>query len=121
MKSSNKITRRDLLILAGAVTLSAVIYLLASKFTYAIGFPLDDSWIHQTYARNLALRAEWAFRPGLPSAGSTSPLWSALLATGFILRLSPYLWTYLLGALALFGLAALCEWAARQIIRVRFI
>jgi len=115
MKSSNSLSRRDLQILAGAILLGAAIYLLASQFTYAIGFPLDDSWIHQTYARNLALRGEWAFRPGIPSAGSTSPLWSALLAVGFLIRLSPYLWTYFLGALALFALAVLCEWAVREI------
>jgi hypothetical protein len=115
MKSSNDLIRRDLLILAAAVTLSAAIYLFASKFTYAIGFPLDDSWIHQTYARNLALRGEWAFHPGIPSAGSTSPLWSMLLAIGFIFGLSPYIWTYFLGGLALFGLAFICEWAVRQI------
>ena len=85
----NKITRRDLWVIAGALLLIAVIYLLASYSTFSIGFPLDDSWIHQTYARNLALRGEWAFRPGLPSAGSTSPLWSALLALGFLVGLSP--------------------------------
>jgi hypothetical protein len=79
----NKISNRDLLILAAAVIVIAVIYLLASYFNYGIGFPLDDSWIHQTYARNLAQRGEWAFRPGIPSAGSTAPLWSALLAIGF--------------------------------------
>jgi hypothetical protein len=114
--NSNKITRRDLIIIASAVILIAIIYLLASYFTYSIGFPLDDSWIHQTYARNLALRGEWAFRPGLTSAGSTSPLWSALLAIGFLLRLSPYIWTYFIGALSLFALAFLCEWAVRKLI-----
>ena len=115
--SSNlKLNKRDLLIIAGAVVLIAIIYLLASQFTYAIGFPLDDSWIHQTYARNLASRGEWAFRPGIPSAGSTSPLWSALLAVGFLIRLSPYIWTYLLGALTLFALAVLCEWAVRNLV-----
>ena len=36
------------------------------------GFPLDDSWIHQTYARNLAQTGQWAFVPGVPSAASTS-------------------------------------------------
>jgi hypothetical protein len=112
----NKISCRDLMIIAGAVILIAVIYLLASYFTYAVGFPLDDSWIHQTYARNLALRGEWAFRPGLTSAGSTSPLWSALLAIGFVLHLSPYIWTYLLGGFSLFSLAVLCEWTVRKLV-----
>ena len=112
----NKISRRDVLVIAGAVLLIAIIYLLASYFTNSIGFPLDDSWIHQTYARNLALRGEWAFRPGLPSAGSTSPLWSALLAIGFFVGLSPYIWTYFLGLLSLFALAVLCEWAVRKLV-----
>ena len=112
----NKISSQDLLIIAAAVALIVTIYLLASKFTYGIGFPLDDSWIHQTYARSLALRGEWAFRPGIPSAGSTSPLWSALLAIGFLIGLSPYTWTYLLGAGTLFALAVVCEWAVRKLI-----
>jgi hypothetical protein len=114
--NSNELSRRDLLILAGAVILIAGIYLLVSKTTYVIGFPLDDSWIHQTYARNLAVHAEWAFRTGIPSAGSTAPLWSALLALGFLLRASPYIWTYFLGALTLFSLSILCEWAARHLV-----
>jgi hypothetical protein len=112
----NNLSRRDIWIIAAGVILIAIIYLLTSKVTYGIGFPLDDSWIHQTYARNLALRAEWAFRPGIPSAGSTSPLWSALLALGFLLHLSPYLWTYFLGAVTLFALAAISEWAVRNLI-----
>ena len=91
-------SKRDLSILAFAVILIAAIYLLTSRFMYAVGFPLDDSWIHQTYARNLALNGEWAFRTGIPSAGSTSPLWSALLAIGFLLNLSPYIWTFFLGS-----------------------
>ncbi len=115
MRSSHKLVPRDLGVLALAVLLVAAIYLLWSRITYAIGFPLDDSWIHQTYARNLALRGEWAFRPGIVSAGSTSPLWSVLLAFGFLLHLSPYIWTYFLGALTMFGLACLGEWGVRQI------
>lgn len=115
-RSSNEIPQRDLLIVALAVILIAAIYLLASRSTYAIGFPLDNSWIHQTYARNLALNGEWAFRPGITSAGSTSPLWSALLAVGFLLKLSPYIWTYFLGAFTLFTLAVLCEWAVRKLV-----
>jgi hypothetical protein len=116
MKSSNNIAVRDVSILLAAVLLIVAVYLLASYFTYTIGFPLDDSWIHQTYARNLALGGEWAFRPGIISAGSTAPLWSALLAPGFLFSLSPYIWTYFLGALILFALAYVGEWGARQMI-----
>lgn len=115
-RSTSEISRRDLLIIAAAVLMIAVIYLLVSQFTYAVGFPLDDSWIHQTYARNLAANGEWAFRTGIPSAGSTSPLWSALLAVGFLLNLSPYIWTYFLGILTMFALAVLCEWAVRKLV-----
>ncbi len=115
-KSNLELSGRDLAILAAAVVVGAGIYLLASALIYRIGFPLDDSWIHQTYARNLAVYGQWSFQLGHPSAGSTAPLWTFLLAFGYWLHLAPYFWTYLLGALTLFGLAALCEKAARQLI-----
>jgi hypothetical protein len=104
------------LTLLGLSILSVCAYLFASHFYYRLGFPLDDSWIHQTYARNLALRGEWAFLPGQPSNGSTAPLWSALLAIGYLLRLAPYVWTYALGAVILWGLALLAERAVRHLV-----
>lgn len=96
-------------LLGAASLLSVGFYLLASAAYYRLGFPLDDSWIHLTYARNLAERGEWAFQPGNPSAGSTAPLWSGLLAIGFLLRLAPYFWTYFMGFLVLWGLALVAE------------
>ncbi len=114
--NSNSISKKDLWMVAAATVLMAFIYLLASKLSYGIGFPLDDSWIHQTYARNLALYGEWAFRHGVPSAGSTSPLWSALLSIGFLIGLSPYIWTFFLGAVVISALALICEWAVRSLI-----
>lgn len=114
--STLKLSSRDFVILALAVLLIAFIYLITSHFTYTIGFPLDDTWIHLTYARNFAQNGEWAFRPGVPSAGSTAPLWSALLAIGFLINLAPYIWTYLLGIIILFLLAVLCEWSVRKLI-----
>ena len=106
-------TRRALLLLlVSALSVSG--YLLASAMLYRVGFPLDDSWIHQTYARNLALRGEWAFLPGKPSGGSTSPLWTAILAGGYLLHLAPYVWTFALGILLLWGLSLLAENAARH-------
>ncbi len=115
MKSSLNLDRRSVSILALAAALSLGVYLAVSAVVSNLGFPLDDSWIHLTYARNLALRGEWAFIPGVPSAGSTSPLWSALLAIGFLLGLGPYLWTYFLGFLLLFILALLFETTVRKL------
>ena len=91
-------------------------YLLVSAIVYRTGFPLDDAWIHQTYAHNLVLLGEWAFNPGKTSGGSTAPLWSALLAIGYVLKLAPYAWTYLLGMLALWGIAMLGENILRRMI-----
>lgn len=65
------------------------------------GFPLDDSWIHQTYGRNVAQYGEWAFLPGQPSAASTSPLYTVLLSLGYALNIPYAIWTHALGALAL--------------------
>jgi hypothetical protein len=85
-----------------------VLFLLLSAFLVTLyasaaggGFALDDSWIHQTYARNLAETGQWAFTPGVPSAASTSPLYTILLAIGYRLGVNYLLWTYALGALML--------------------
>ncbi|MBI1854880.1 MAG: hypothetical protein HYR93_03275, partial [Chloroflexi bacterium] len=116
-KSNPDISGRDLAILAAAVLFGAGLYLLTSAAIYRVGFPLDDSWIHLTYARNLALYGQWAFQLGRPSAGSTAPLWTFLLALGFRLGLAPYFWTYLLGGLTLLSLAVLAEKTARRLIQ----
>ena len=82
---------------------SAAGYLAASRLGGFLGFALDDAWIHQTYARNLAQGLGFAFVPGQPSAGSTSPLWTLMLSVGYFMHV-PYLaWAYLLGT-ALLGL-----------------
>lgn len=104
-----KIRKSDLLIPAIAV-LELVACLLTSRAVYRIGFPLDDAWIHQTYARNLALNGEFAFLPGVPSAGSTSPLWTMLLVIGqWIGGNGVYFWTYLLGFTCLVTAALIGE------------
>lgn len=80
---------------------------LSAHNYFRMGFPLDDAWIHQTYARNIAQTGEWAFIPGQPSAGSTAPWWSLMLSTAYAARINPYLWTYLVGACGL-ALMAIC-------------
>jgi len=83
---------------------------------FRVGFPLDDAWIHLTYARNFAEHGEWAFRLGEKSAGSTAPLWTFLLSLGYFLNLAPYIWTFFLGWLALTALGISAETVARKLV-----
>ena len=78
-------------------------YILMAEQGGVRGFPLDDAWIHQTYARNLAELGEWSFLPGQISVGSTAPLWSALLSIGRLLGLDFWVWANALGWLCLAG------------------
>jgi hypothetical protein len=111
-----RIPTKTVWILGGIALLSVGTYIILSAMFYHFGFPLDDAWIHQTYARNLATRGEWSFLPGQPSQGSTSPLWSILIAAGYTIRLTPFIWTYLLGAVCLWGLAVTVESTIRKLV-----
>ena len=102
---SSKPTLDWRVIVACAALVAVGLYLLVSALIARVGFPLDDTWIHLTYARNFAEHGEWAFRLGEQSAGSTSPLWTLLLSIGYVLRLAPYGWTFFLGWLMLTLLA----------------
>jgi hypothetical protein len=108
-------SKTAILLIIVAAVLSVSGYLMAAAFTYRLGFPLDDAWIHQTYARNLANYGEWSFIPHQTSGGSTAPLWSVLLAPGVWLRLSPLPWAYLLGTLILVSLAIYSEFLVRRL------
>ena len=85
----------------------AVSYVVGGKF----GFPLDDAWIHQTYARSLARNGRFEYIPGVTSAGSTAPLWTILLAIGYVINLPYHFWAYFLGFLSLCWLA----WASMAV------
>jgi hypothetical protein len=103
-------------VIALAALVAVLFYLILSESIYSIGFPLDDAWIHLTYARNLADHGEWAFRLGQRSAGSTSPLWTLLLSIGFLIDLAPYIWTYLLGWVILTLMAVQAENITRKLV-----
>jgi hypothetical protein len=76
-----------------------------------VGFPLDDAWIHQTYASNLAHFGQWSYESGRPSTGSTSPLWTLALAAGYLLGVDYHMWTFALGIAAWVWTA----WLARRL------
>ena len=77
---------RDDLIVVAAVCLPLVVFALTERRLAGFpGFPLDDSWIHLHFARNIAEGAGFSYNPGVPVAGSTAPLWTLLLALGVAL------------------------------------
>ncbi len=90
-----------------APLLSSALYLVYARSSGLAGFPLDDAWIHQTYARNLAQTGQLAYLPGQPSAGSTSPAWSFILSVAYLLGIDYKLWAYLIGSLSLAATACL--------------
>ncbi len=57
--------------------------LLVSVQHRAHGFPLDDSYIHQTVARNLAEHGSLGFVIGKRSSGATSLLWTLIQASRY--------------------------------------
>jgi arabinofuranosyltransferase len=74
---------RDDLVVAFAACLPLVLFVLTERRLAGVpGFPLDDSWIHLHFARNIAEGAGFSYNPGVPVAGSTAPLWTLLLALG---------------------------------------
>src|SRR5580658_976419 len=70
---------------------------------HGLGFPLDDSWIHQVIARNLVEHHTLGFTPGVASSGSSSTLWSFVLALGLVIFPvhSPVLFPLLLNSILL--------------------
>ena len=118
-KDQKIVIRKTIILYAVFSVVSLGIYLLWSINVFRVGFPLDDAWIHQTYARNLVNYREWSFVPGQPSAGSTSPLWTGILSIGYLVKLAPYFWTFLLGAVALFFTALIGNYAFRVMALVK--
>jgi hypothetical protein len=101
----------------GAVALAALPAagaLAAEAWVYGdlAGLPLDDPWIHLQFARQLAAGHGLAYHGAELVAGTTAPLWTALLALLAPLPGAPAMWAKLAALaahlallLASFGLA----------------
>ncbi|MEA2562361.1 MAG: hypothetical protein QOH06_3865 [Acidobacteriota bacterium] len=84
--------------LVPAAVAACLAYLGAELFLVGgLGFPLDDSWIHLQFARNLAAGWGLSYNPGELVTGSTAPLWTALLSLLIPLPGNVLAWTKLLG------------------------
>lgn len=65
-------------------------------------FPLDDPWIHLTFAKNLAEYGSFSyFKNEMATAGSTSPVYTILLAAGFFITKNEMILSYALGIIFL--------------------
>ncbi|HEX2875323.1 MAG TPA: hypothetical protein VHP33_28925 [Polyangiaceae bacterium] len=95
--------------LAAYVFASAVLALRAYRSTGEFAFPLDDAYIHMAVARSLAEHGVWGVTPDAFSASTSSLLWPALLAAGFVLTGPTVLWPLALNLFAGAGVLLLTE------------
>jgi arabinofuranosyltransferase len=110
--------RATLVLAAGAgVAFSLALVAIASHRNGFDGFPLDDPWIHLTFARTLSEHGSFAYFPGdAATAGSTSPLYTLLLAAGFLFTSHEKWLAYALGIGAQAGfLLAVGAWAKARL------
>jgi len=70
-------------------------------------FPLDDPWIHLNFARNLIEFGSYSyFKNEIVTAGSTSPIYTLILALGYVFIKNEFLLSFSLGIL-FFSLTAI--------------
>jgi arabinofuranosyltransferase len=63
-------------------------------------FPLDDPWIHLTFAKNLAEYGSFSyFKNEIVTAGSTSPIYTFILAAGLLITKNEMWLSYITGIL----------------------
>lgn len=88
------------LILFTGLALSIITESYAHRTNGEFGFPLDDPWIHLQFAKNLHDYGSFSyFKDQAVTSGSTSPLYTLLLAVGFFLTANEMLLSYALGVL----------------------
>ena len=109
----------DALVILTVGTAAAHWYAHVREGVTAPGFPLDDAWIHVQFGHNVASGHGFSFNPGIPSSGSTAPLWTLLLAVPLRAGIEPITSAIGLGQACL-SIAALSAMAlARQLTHSR--
>lgn len=102
-------------VLAFEIALLALLYLRESlRIAGGYGLPLDDSWIHSHFARNLALGHDLVYNPG-QHVSSTAVLYTLLLSLVFRVKLAPVFDAIALGLVLHMGSAWLVYATARRL------
>ena len=99
---------RDVLLLALVTGLAAGAYAaLELAVAGAVGFPLDDAYIHLQMARNFSAGLGFSFNANQPVPASTAPLWTLCVALLYWLPGAIFSSVKIAGALLLFLCALL--------------
>jgi len=90
------------IILAVLLLLSVILPYYYITYAYSVNhyysFPLDDPWIHLQFAKNLAEYGSFSyFKNEIVTAGSTSPLYTIILAAGFFITKNEMWLSYIIG------------------------
>lgn len=87
--------------LAVISSLLAVYYVIYSfNLNGYFGFPLDDPWIHLTFAKNFAEYFSFSFyKNEMVTAGSTSPIYTFLISVAFFITSNEFILSYFFGIL----------------------
>ena len=80
-------------------------------------FPLDDPWIHSTFARNLVEYGSFSYyKNQLITSGSTSPIYTFLLAGLYLFSKNEFIISYILGI----GFFALTVFMFFRLLKIHF-
>ena len=102
-------------VLAGIAVLTGLFFLFMAKAQNGFFcFPLDDSWIHLTFARNIVEFGSFSYyKNQLATSGSTSPLYTFILAGFYFFSKNEFIISYIIGissfALAVFFIFKLAK------------
>ncbi|MCI0450538.1 MAG: tetratricopeptide repeat protein [Chlorobi bacterium] len=87
-----------LIILSVALPYYYLNYAFSANKYYS--FPLDDPWIHMQFAKNFAEFGSYSYyKNELVTAGSTSPVYTFILTSGFLITKSEMPLSYIMGIL----------------------
>ena len=84
------------------LAVAAVVYFIYSSYSTNgyFGFPLDDPWIHLTFAKNLAEYGSFSyFKNELITSGSTSPVYTLTLALFYFFIKNEFIISYIPGVI----------------------
>lgn len=87
----------------------------AFRINGSFGFPLDDPWIHLQFAKNIHDYGSFSYyKNEMVTSGSTSPLYTVLLAVGFFIVKNEMILSYVLGIAFLTGAAVVFFFLLRK-------